>query len=237
MKKYIIGLSILIILMLASFSINLNPIVIENYYNPSEELVTVDEAPESFSPATTTPSATTTLMNNDKRDELSYQNFRFAYEKNLKEPITLSDFEKELTAYLYELWKWKGSKWTPENENFYELKVNGLSCYRIWSGMGYAWLDEIHPSQGYPQQERTFAIERYMCYKESIFDSQTSLFGAPFFYNNAWWIYQDNEDIRSFWDNVWNDCKSPCATYVQNLATRVQIDLDDEIYSVVLPSK
>ena len=76
MKKYIIGLSILIFLMLTSFSINLNPIVIENYYNPSEELITVDEAPESFSPATTTPSATTTLMDNDKRQELAFQNFR-----------------------------------------------------------------------------------------------------------------------------------------------------------------
>ena len=61
MKKYIIGLSILVFLILPSFSINLNPIVIENYYNPNYEYDIVDEAPESFSPAVTIPSATTTL--------------------------------------------------------------------------------------------------------------------------------------------------------------------------------
>ena len=223
MKKYIIGLSILIFLMLTSFSINLNPIVIENYYNPSEELITVDEAPESFSPATTTPSATTTLMDNDKRQELAFQNFRFAYEKNLKEPIALSDFEKELTAYLHELWRWKGDKWTPENENFYEIQVNGYTCTRIWDGMGYAWLDQVHPV------EEDYSISNtYKCDDEG----KIFLYGRPFYYLDKWWIYQ-NELDWSFPKN----CKNPCVTFVQNYATRVQIDLDDEIYSVLLPSK
>ena len=86
-------------------------------------------------PETTTSSiepisnTTTTEVNED----IALQNFQLAWEKTLKEPIVLSDYEKEMTAYLFELWRWKGDKWTPENENFYELKINGLSCYRIWN--------------------------------------------------------------------------------------------------------
>ena len=76
---------------------------------------------------------------------LRLDNFKKAWEKTLKEPITLTKEEMDLTDYLYSLWIWKGDKWTPENENFYEIKVNGQICKRIWNSMGYAWLDEIHP--------------------------------------------------------------------------------------------
>ena len=192
----------------------------------SEEATTVPETT-----TTPIPEATTTTLSKD----VAFQNFKIAWEKNLKEPITLSLYEQQVAANFLYYWKWKGDKWTPENENFYELKVNGVSCYRIWNAMGSAWLDEVHPvgteesySKGYT------AVERYMCEKDSIFEAAASLFGAPFFYKDAWWIYQDNQYARDLWDEI--DCESPCASYVQNLATRVQIDLDDEIYSAYIPN-
>ena len=184
-------------------------------------------------PETTTssiePISNTTIS--EVNEDLALQNFQLAWEETLNEPITLSDFEKELTAYLFELWKWKGDKWTPEKENFYELKINGLSCYRIWNAMGSAWLDEAHPiqdnySKGY------WAVERYTCEEDSIYGMGPSLFGAPFYYQDTWWIYQKFEFN---WNMV--DCKNPCGYGNNAFATRVAIDLDDEIYSVVLPRK
>jgi hypothetical protein len=154
-------------------------------------------------------------------------NFEAAWEKSLKDPITLSEEEKELTEYLYSIWTWKGDKWTPENENFYELKVNGQICRRIWNSMGYAWLDEIHPvenmfTDGY------VVTQRYICVTNSD-NGRESLFGAPFYYQDTWWIYQDYKFSRN---QV--DCKSSCGISAQYFATRVPIDLDDVIYNVTL---
>ena len=67
---------------------------------------------------------TTTTIYDSEEHYLRLDNFEEAWEKSLKEPITLSEEEKELTQYLYSLWTWKGDKLTPENENFYKLKVN-----------------------------------------------------------------------------------------------------------------
>ena len=97
--------------------------------------------------------------------------------------------------------------------------------------MGSAWLDEAHPiqdnySKGY------WSVERYTCEEDSIYGMGPSLFGAPFYYQDTWWIYQKFEFN---WNMV--DCKSPCGYGNNAFATRVAIDLDDEIYSVVLPSK
>ena len=94
--------------------------------------------------------------------------------------------------------------------------------------MGYAWLDEIHPienifTDGY------VVTQRYICDTNSD-NGRESLFGAPFYYQDTWWIYQD---YKFSWDQV--DCKNPCGTSVQYFATRVSIDLDDEIYNVTLP--
>ena len=191
-------------------------------------LETTSNVPETTTSSIEPISNTTT---SEVNEDLALQNFQLAWEETLNEPITLSDFEKELTAYLFELWKWKGDKSTPEKENFYELKINGLSCYRIWNAMGSAWLDEVHPiqdnySKGY------WAVERYTCEEDSIYGMGPSLFGAPFYYQDTWWIYQKFEFN---WNMV--DCKSPCGYGNNAFATRVAIDLDDEIYSVVLPSK
>ena len=67
-----------------------------------------------------------------------------------------------------------------------------------------------------------------MCKANSDYDRK-SLFGAPFYYQDKWWIYQD---YKFSWDQV--DCKSPCGNSVHYFATRVPIDLDDEIYNVTL---
>ena len=168
---------------------------------------------------TTFENITTTTVNRD----LMLENFRNAWEVILKDPIQLNEGEIELTNYLYELWIWKGDKWTPEEENFYELKVNGLSCYRIWNGMGWAWLDEVHPIKG-DYSKGYWAVERYMC------GDNISLFGAPFYYENSWWIYQSFEFS---WDMV--DCENPCGTGVGQFAKRVQIDVGDEIYNTTFP--
>jgi len=191
-------------------------------------LETTSNVPETTTSSIEPISNTTT---SEVNEDLALQNFQLAWEETLNEAIILSDFEKELTAYLFELWKWKGDKWTPEKENFYELKINGLSCYRIWNAMGSAWLDEVHPiqdnySKGY------WAVERYTCEEDSIYGMGPSLFGAPFYYQDTWWIYQKFEFN---WNMV--DCKNPCGYGNNAFATRVAIDLDDEIYSVVLPSK
>ena len=168
---------------------------------------------------TTLENITTTTVNID----LMRENFKNAWETILKDPIQLNVEETELTNYLYELWTWKGDKWTPEEENFYELRVNGLSCYRIWNAMGWAWLDEVHPIDG-DYSRRYWAVERYIC------GDNISLFGAPFYYENSWWIYQSFEFS---WDMV--DCENPCGTGVGQFAKRVQIDLGDEIYKTTLP--
>ena len=171
---------------------------------------------------------TTTTIYDSEEHYLRLDNFEEAWEKSLKEPITLSEEENELTQYLYSLWTWKGDKLTPENENFYKLKVNGQICRRIWNSMGYAWVDEIHPienmfTDGY------VVTQRYICITNSD-NGRESLFGAPFYYQDKWWIYQD---YKFSWDQI--DCKKPCGTSVQNFATRVLIDLDDEIYKTTLP--
>jgi len=168
---------------------------------------------------TTFENITTTTVNKD----LMLENFRNAWEVILKDPIQLNEDEIELTNYLYELWTWKGDKWTPEEENFYELKVNSLSCYRIWNGMGWAWLDEVHPIKG-EYSKGYWAVERYMC------GDNISLFGAPFYYENSWWIYQSFEFS---WDMV--DCENPCGSGLGHFAKRVSIDLDDEIYNTTFP--
>lgn len=168
---------------------------------------------------TTLENITTTTVNID----LMRENFKNAWETILKDPIQLNLEETELTNYLYELWTWKGDKWTPEEENFYELRVNGLSCYRIWNAMGWAWLDEVHPIDG-DYSRGYWAVERYIC------GDNISLFGAPFYYENSWWIYQSFEFS---WDMV--DCEDPCGTGVGHFAKRVQIDLDDDIYKTTLP--
>ena len=177
---------------------------------------------------TTTTTVTTTTVISDEEIDLMRENFTEAWERTLKDPIALSEEEMELTDYLYSLWFWKGDKWTPENQNFYELKVNGQICRRIWNQMGYAWLDEIHPienifTDGY------VVTERYICDTNSD-NGRESLFGAPFYYQDTWWIYQD---YKFSWDQV--DCKNPCSTSVQYFATRVPIDLDDDIYKTTFP--
>ena len=192
-----------------------------------ENVETVSTTPQKIVNNTTT---TSTTIYDWEEHYLMLDNFEEAWEKSLKDPITLSEEEKELTEYLYSIWTWKGDKWTPENENFYELKVNGQICRRIWNSMGYAWLDEIHPvenmfTDGY------VVTERYMCDSNLDFE-KNSLFGAPFYYQNRWWIYQTYEFT---WDQL--DCKNPCAKSVQYHGTRVSIDLDDEIYQIILPDK
>lgn len=192
-----------------------------------ENVETVSTTTQKIVNNTTT---TSTTIYDWEEHYLALDNFEKAWEKSLKDPITLSEEEKELTEYLYSIWTWKGDKWTPENENFYELKVNGQICRRIWNTMGYAWLDEIHPvenmfTDGY------VVDERYMCDSNLDFE-KNSLFGAPFYYQNKWWIYQTYEFT---WDQV--DCKNPCAKSVQYHGTRVSIDLDDEIYQIIFLDK
>lgn len=173
---------------------------------------------------------TSTTIFDEEEHYLSLENFKEAWEKSLKEPIKLSAEEIELTEYLYSLWTWKGDKWTPENENFYELKINDQFCRRIWSSMGYAWLDQVHPvenlfTNGY------VATERYICDPDGDF-TENSLFGAPFYYQERWWIYQGYDFS---WDQI--NCKNPCGTSVSYFGTLVPIDLDDEIYNVSLLDK
>jgi hypothetical protein len=189
-----------------------------------ENVETVSTTTQKIVNNTTT---TSTTIYDWEEHYLALDNFEKAWEKSLKDPITLSEEEKELTEYLYSIWTWKGDKWTPENENFYELKVNGQICRRIWNSMGYAWLDEIHPvenmfTDGY------VVTQRYICVTNSD-NGRESLFGAPFYYQDTWWIYQDYKFSRN---QV--DCKSSCGISAQYFATRVPIDLDDVIYNVTL---
>ena len=189
-----------------------------------ENVETVSSTTQKIVNNTTT---TSTTIYDWEEHYLALDNFEKAWEKSLKDPITLSEEEKELTEYLYSIWTWKGDKWTPENENFYELKVNGQICRRIWNSMGYAWLDEIHPvenmfTDGY------VVTQRYICVTNSD-NGRESLFGAPFYYQDTWWIYQDYKFSRN---QV--DCKSSCGISAQYFATRVPIDLDDVIYNVTL---
>lgn len=172
---------------------------------------------------------TSTTIFDEEVHYLRLGNFKEAWERTIKDPKGLSEEERELTEYLFSLWTWKGDKLRPENENFYELKVNGQICRRIWSSMGYAWLDELHPVQNM-FTEGYVVTERYVCDANSDY-GRKSLFGAPFYYQDKWWIYQD---YQFSWDQI--DCNLPCGTSVQYFATRVLIDLDDDIYLIKLPN-
>ena len=61
--------------------------------------------------------------------------------------------------------------------------------------------DEIHPienmfTDGY------VVTQRYICITNSD-NGRESLFGAPFYYQDKWWIYQD---YKFYWDQI--DCKN-----------------------------
>ncbi len=196
----------------------------------SNQSIIVDVEEKTTTTLKIVNNTTTTTVISQQEVDLMDENFKEAWEENLKEPITLTKEEMELTEYLYSLWTWKGDKWNPQNENFYELKINGVTCSRFWGSVGFAWLDEIHPVKqssdlGY------VATERYGCDPDGDF-TENSLFGAPFYYQERWWIYQGYDFS---WDQI--DCKNPCGSSIGYFGTRVPIDLDDDIYKVSLPDK
>jgi len=147
--------------------------------------------------------------------EVALDNFQEAWENSLKPNIELFDAETTLTDELFNKWQWVGDKYNYENQYLYEIQVNGYTCTRIWDSMGYAWIDEIHPI------EEDYTISNtYKCDDES----EIYLYGQPFYYLDKWWIYQN---IEFSWDKV--DCKNPCGTYVQNFASRFEIEFPREL--------
>ncbi len=69
-----------------------------------ENVETVSTITQKIVNNTTT---TSTTIYDWEEHYLSLDNFEEAWEKSLKDPITLSEEEKELTEYLYSIWTWK----------------------------------------------------------------------------------------------------------------------------------
>ena len=65
-------------------------------------LETTSTVPETTTSSIEPINNTTT---SEVNEDLALQNFRLAWEETLKQPIVLSDYEKEMTAYLFELWR------------------------------------------------------------------------------------------------------------------------------------
>jgi len=151
---------------------------------------------------------------NDNREE-DLENFQEAWENGLKPNIELNDAEVALTDELFNKSQWVGDKNNYENQYLYEIQVNGYTCTRIWDSMGYAWIDEIHPI------EADYTISNtYKCDDEN----EIYLYGQPFYYLDIWWIYQN---VEFSWDQI--ECKNPCGTYVQNFASRFEIEAPKDL--------
>ena len=172
-----------------------------------------------------------------ERDNVLLENFDASWKANMKQDILLSDYEVEVNEKFAELWAWAGSKWEAENENFYEIQINGVSCIRIYNSMGTALLDQNHPiaaSTDRPKWNnrshtyRCFLTEEQLEQPELI-KKTDYLYGIPFFHQETWWIFQSVSSEFSF------ECDKPCSYFWYDFATLTPIDDNQELNSVISP--
>ena len=208
----------------------------EAYIEPT---TTVQDTTTTTVQDTTTTSTSTTVLKDFIKD----------WEYQLKDRIFLSDTEAEVTENFYELWF---SKYPPneiQKENFYEIKVHGRSCYRIYSSSGTAFLDEIHPmaevnnylvgTTRYGKELSYTASTTYECDESGVEDiddyyfSGIYLFGPPFYYEESWWIYKSVSlaEIK-YVSLIFIDMSGPSNRPAWDFATRVKIETNDEFDSV-----
>ena len=191
---------------------------------------------KEFTDTTTVQDTTTTTVLKD---------FYEMWEKSLKEGISLSSYEIEITENFYGLWSSKYPPFRIKEESFYEIKVAGRSCFRIYWNQGQeAFLDEIHPMAEFNEFATQVVNNQPFYSAGATYDCETSdldvdndyyfalhLYGIPFYYEESWWIYQSvplssvelhNSRVgtnRPFWD----------------YATRVKIDTNDEFDNITNP--
>lgn len=148
---------------------------------------------------------TTTTASSD----VQWANFLAAWEENLNVSPVLTNDELQITEDLLKLWEWQGDKYNL-NQYLFEIQVNGLTCTRIYNSMGWALLDEVHPTL------EDFNISHtYICDETG----DLYLFGNPFYYQGNWWIYHN---VEFDWDGF--NCENPCGTYAPNYASRFMIE-------------
>ena len=176
-------------------------------------------------------------LNEVERSDILLANFAASWKAKMKEDILLSDSEKKVNEKFAELWAWAGSKWEAENENFYEIQINGVSCIRIYNSMGTALLDQNHPianSALRPKWDnrshtyRCFLTEEQMEQPELV-KKTDYLYGIPFFHQETWWIFQSVSSEFSF------ECDEPCSYSWFDFATLTPIDNNPELNSVISP--
>lgn len=149
-----------------------------------------------------------------------------------KEDIVLTQNEFEKTSRVLEKWQW-GDKYTPEDENFRIISIDGYECVKVWTSMPRALLNSTHPLEQYVGSDFIYDSQNfstYNCMKNldlNNFDGEFYLYGQPFFYDDKWWLYKPFEPRRRLIAFV---CSDECFTSWQDFAKPEPILKSDPIY-------
>ena len=146
--------------------------------------------------------------------------------------IVLSQSEFEKTTRVLEKWQW-GDKYTPDDENFRIISIDGYECVKVWTSQPRALLNSTHPLEQFISSK--FIYERqnfstYSCMKNldlDNFDGEFYLYGQPFFYDDSWWLYKPFEPRIKL---IWFVCDGGCSTHWQAFAKPEPILKSDPIY-------
>ena len=190
-------------------------------------------------PVTTTTildeSTNTTTSTTVQENQKDTKDFYTIWESNLKDKILLSNKEAEVTESFYELWYSKGSPSEIKNENFYEIQVDGRSCFRLGGSAPTSYLDEKHPMAGFNDylinSKYSYAAKQsYECTSSeeervNHYFTGIYLYGVPFYYEDTWWIYQSVPLSSVELHNSIEGTNRPSWDY----ATRIKIEYNDEL--------
>ena len=149
-----------------------------------------------------------------------------------EEDIVLSQNEFEKTSRVLEKWQW-GDKYTPEDENFRIISIDGYECVKIWSSQPRALLNSIHPLISFKEERFILDSQNFSTYNcmENLdldnFDGEFYLYGQPFFYDDKWWLYKPFEPRMKL---IWFVCADGCSYHWQAFAKPEPILKSDPIY-------
>tara|TARA_Y100000992_G_scaffold165473_1_gene111137 strand:+ start:946 stop:1527 length:582 start_codon:yes stop_codon:yes gene_type:complete len=145
--------------------------------------------------------------------------------------ISVDEYKK--TLRLLEKWEW-GDKFTPEDEKFRIISIEGYECVKIWSSQPTALLNSTHPLKEFSDENSlVYSSQNFSTYNcmENLnlynFDGEFYLYGQPFFYDERWWLYKPFEPSKKLISFV---CSSDCGTHWQAFAKPEPILKSDPIY-------
>jgi len=166
------------------------------------------------------------------KDKFSNFNEAFLFIEG-EQSIALSVDDYKKTLRLLEKWEW-GDKYTPEDEKFRIISIEGYECVKIWSSQPTALLNSTHPLEKYSDENSlVFSSQNfstYNCMKNLDIDNfggEFYLYGQPFFYSERWWLYKPFEPRKKL---IYFFCSNGCGTHWQAFAKLEPILKSDPIY-------